>query len=160
MFSMILAMDENNLIGNQNGLPWKLPEDLAHFKRMTSYKINVMGKKTYDSIGRPLPNRTNVVITTDKNFKAEGVIVFHNLEDFKDWAKEQEEEIIIIGGANLIKQLYNEISTLYLTHIYETFEGDCYIDFINHKELTLCEMKNFTKEEGHKYNYSFCTYKK
>ncbi len=160
MFSMILAMDQNYLIGDQNRLPWDLPEDLAHFKRVTSGKIIVMGKKTYDSIGRPLPNRTNVVITTDKTFNVEGVITFHDLDDFYKFAEQQNEEIIFIGGANLIKQVYDKIDTLYLTHIYDSFKGDCYIDFINVSKLTLCEMTNFIKEDGYKYDYSFCTYKK
>lgn len=160
MYSMILAMDKNNVIGNKNALPWDLPDDLLHFKRKTLSKIVVMGKNTFDSIGRALPNRKNVVITSDKTFQADNVIVFHDLEELHAFAKQQKEEIIFIGGANLLKQVYDKIDTLYLTHIYESFEGDCSIDFIDNKELTLCEIQSFHKSDGHKYDYSFCTYKK
>lgn len=160
MYSMILAMDENNLIGNKNKLPWNLPADLEHFKFKTLKKIIVMGRKTFDSIGRPLPNRTNVVITRDRDFSAEGVIVFYSIEEFEIWASNQEVEIIIIGGSHLISQLYDKIKTLYLTHIYEKFEGDCFVDFIDLNNLVLTEFISYKKEDGHNYDFSFCTYEK
>lgn len=162
MFSMILAMDKNRLIGKGDSLPWDLPEDLQHFKTVTSRRMIVMGRKTFESIGRPLPNRKNVVITRDKNFKHEGVTVYHSIEEFKNDLTEEDikSNIMIIGGANLIKQMYDDISTLYITHIYEEFEGDCYIDFIDFEDLNIIECKNHYKKDGFKYDFSYYTYLK
>lgn len=161
MYSMILALDENNLIGKGDQLPWHLPLDLEHFKMKTLNKPIAMGKKTFDSIGRPLPKRTNIVITRDKSFSHDGVLVFNSIESFDEWSKEQEdEEIIIIGGSNLLKQMYDKIKKLYLTHIFAAYEGDCFVDFINYDELVLTEMIKHSKEEGHEADFSFCTYEK
>lgn len=160
MYSMILAMDENNLIGKGDQLPWDLPEDLQHFKSITLDKIIVMGKKTFDSIGRPLPKRLNVVITRDKSFSHEGVVVFHSIEEFDAWALEQEKEIIVIGGANLISQMYSSIDTLYLTHIHNKYEGDCYVDFIDYSNLSIVELKSNKVEDGFDVDFTFCTYRK
>ena len=160
MYSMILAMDKNGLIGDENRLPWDLPYDLNHFKLTTTAKIIVMGRNTFDSIGRALPNRTNVVITRDENFKADNVIVFNSLKDFEVFAQKQEKEIIIIGGANLIKQLYDNISTLYITEIDNVFKGDCYVDFIKKEELTIVEEFLFKIEDGQPYDFSIKTYTK
>lgn len=158
MYSMILAMDKNGLIGNKNKLPWHLPSDLEHFKNKTLDKIIVMGRKTFDSIGRALPNRTNVVITRDKNFKHENVIVFHSLDDFHEYASNQEKEILIIGGSELIKQLYSYISKLYITRINHVFNGDCYVNFINFNSLDLIEKEDHFPDEQNNMFYSFCTY--
>lgn len=158
--SMILAMDNNKLIGNKNELPWHLPADLQHFKSVTTGKIIVMGRKTFESIGRPLPNRTNIVITKDTNYNPEGVVIFNTIEDFLEYASNQENEVIIIGGSELIKQLYSHISTLYITHIKHEFKGDCYVKFIKEKELNLLEKENFYPDEDNPYFYSFLKYSK
>ena len=158
--SMILAMDENNLIGNKNELPWSLPADLKHFKNITNHKIVVMGRSTFESIGKPLPNRMNIVITTDKNYDVEGVVVINSIEEFMDFAENQNNEIFIIGGSNLIKQLYDKINTLYITHIKHKFKGDCYVKFIDFNKLILEDKQNFYPDEKNKYFYSFCKYKK
>lgn len=160
MYSMILAMDKNGLIGNKNKLPWNLPADLKHFKKTTINKIIVMGKMTFESIGKALPDRTNIVLTTDKNFKADNVIVFHDIDSLNDFCKDKDEEIIIIGGANLIKQLYSNINKLYITHINHVFNGDCFVKFINFNQLTLLRRENFYPDIENNFFYSFCEYEK
>lgn len=160
MYSMILGMASNGLIGKGDALPWHIPEDLTYFKGVTLNKIIVMGKKTFDSIGRPLPKRTNVVITRDKTFSHEGVIVFNSIEEFDVWALKQETEIIVIGGANLIAQMYDNISTVYLTHIDHIFEGDVYVDFIDLNSLTLMESESLDKSCGYDFDVRFNVYTK
>lgn len=159
-YSMILAMDENGLIGNKNKLPWHLPKDLKHFKTVTTNKIVVMGRKTYESIGRPLPNRLNIVITRDVSYKAEGVIVLNSIEELNEFTKDKEQEVIIIGGAELIKQLYSYISSLYITHVEGFFEGDCFIDFIDFNELKLINEDYSPSDDENKHNCNFCFYQK
>ncbi len=157
---MMLAMDKNNLIGSNGDLPWHLPADLKRFKDVTTGQIIVMGRKTLESIGRALPNRTNVVITRDTSYEKEGVIVLHSIEALKEYAAKQEKEVIVIGGAELIEQVYNAIDTFYITHINHAFEGDCHASFINVKHLNLVSQEKMYPDEKNKYFYSFCTYER
>src|SRR5476651_145819 len=103
MLSLYVAISKNGVIGKDSGLPWRLPSDLARFKEVTMGHPIVMGRKTYESIGRPLPGRSNIVITHNKNFKAEGCIVVNSLEEALDQAQKSEggEEIFIIGGSTI-----------------------------------------------------------
>lgn len=122
---MITAYDENKLIGKNNKLPWKLPEDLKHFKEVTVNKIIVMGKNTYLSLGKPLPNRTNVVISTslinDKLYK--NLIIFKSIEEVIEFYK-NEEEIIVIGGSSIYEQFLKYTDVLIATEIHGKYEGD------------------------------------
>lgn len=158
--SLIIAMDKNKLIGNGNKLPWHLPADLKHFQNITTNNIIVMGRSTFESINKALPNRTNVVLTSDKNFQADDVIVLHSIEELEEFVAKQKKEVFIIGGSVVIKQLYDKIDNFYITHIQEEFKGDCFVKFINFNELTLIEKEEFYPDSENNYFYSFCKYKK
>ncbi len=130
MFSMILAMDENKLIGNsktKNGLPWHYKEDLEFYKQKTINKKNVMGSKTHEQIGRALPNRTTYVMSKDKTKKYEGVKVINSLDEILNMEKENpDEEIMIIGGTKIFELFMPYINKIYLTKINKKYEGDAY----------------------------------
>nr|WP_300306199.1 dihydrofolate reductase [Halomonas sp.] len=127
--AMIAAMSRNRIIGVDNQLPWYLPEDLKFFKRMTQAKPLVMGRKTYESIGRPLPNRLNIVVTRDESFEHPGVRVCHDLASAIELADHQAildgaEEIMIMGGAQIYAQAMSIASRLYITEVELDIEGD------------------------------------
>ena len=128
--SAIVAISQNNIIGLNNGLPWHLPEDLKHFKQTTTGHTIVMGRKTFESIKKPLPNRTNVVLTTQKDFTADGIVV---INDLSDWLKKQNpaEEIFIVGGAGVYELAWPMIENIYLTLIEKDVEGDTHFPFKN-----------------------------
>ncbi|RMH36743.1 MAG: type 3 dihydrofolate reductase [Gammaproteobacteria bacterium] len=123
--SLVCAMTRNRVIGRENQMPWHLPADLAHFKRVTLGKPVVMGRRTFESIGRPLPGRHNIVLTRDHTFSAPGASVVHSLDDAIQLAGEAE-EIMIIGGANLYAQALPISERMYLTLIEAELEGDAY----------------------------------
>jgi len=152
--SIIFAMDDNHLIGKDNGLPWHLPADLAFFKKVTTGHSIVMGRKTYDSIGRPLPNRRNLVITRNTDVSIDGCEVFNSIDSALQSAKE-EDEVLVIGGANLCKQVLGQVDRLYITHIEGVFEGDTYFpdyDEGNWQEIS-CE--SHTPDEKNPHHYHF-----
>ena len=128
IISLIFAMDERNGIGKDNRLPWHLPADLQFFKRLTTGHSMIMGRKTYESIGRPLPNRTSIVITNQKSFRpAEGVVVKHSLKDALDYAQGSgETEVFIIGGASVAKEVLHKADRFYLTRIHHEFDADVF----------------------------------
>ena len=126
MISLIVAHDTQKVIGKNNDLPWHLPEDLAYFKKMTMGKAMVMGRKTYESIGRPLPGRLSIVITRNPNYKAEGVVVVNNIEAAIEKAKEYAPEVMVIGGAEIFKMVMDVADRLYITLIQEEFAGDTF----------------------------------
>ena len=128
MISIISAIAKNNCIGKENKLLWDLPEDMKHFRTITSLHPVIMGRKTFESIGRPLPNRRNIIITRDKKYLHHGVDVVHSLEEafslFKDSL--QNEEVFIIGGAEIYKQSLGIADKLYITKVEKDFEGDAF----------------------------------
>jgi dihydrofolate reductase len=127
--SLICAMARNNVIGLNNTMPWHLPEDLAHFKALTTGKVIVMGRNTFASIGRPLPKRTNVVLSRSE-LVIPGAVCFTNLDDvLTEYAAEQ--EIMIIGGANLYAQTIARCSKMYLTYIDLDVAGDTFFPAFN-----------------------------
>jgi dihydrofolate reductase len=122
---LVVAMAENRVIGRDGGLPWKISEDLRFFKRITMGKPILMGRKTYISIGRPLPGRSNIVITRDTNFTAHGVKVAHDLEAAIKLAQgENPAEIMIIGGAEIYGLALPRADRIYLTEVHADIEGD------------------------------------
>lgn len=131
--AMMMAMDKNKLIGQNGDLPWKIPGDLAYFKRVTMGKPVVMGRKTFDSIGKPLPGRTNIVVTRNSDWRADDVVTAHNLEDAisasKDaLIKQPADEIMIIGGASLCRDAMSITERLYLTVVDKSYDGDTWLD--------------------------------
>ncbi|GAB1233339.1 dihydrofolate reductase [Ferrigenium sp. UT5] len=121
--SLIVAMAQNRTIGINNSLPWRCPEDLKHFKALTMGHHLIMGRKTFDSIGKPLPGRTTVVVTRDRNLKIEGCLIAHSLPEAVA-ACTDDPEIFIVGGADIYAQSLNLADTLYITEIQQAVEGD------------------------------------
>jgi dihydrofolate reductase len=126
--SLIVAMTESRVIGVNNHLPWNIPEDLKRFKQITLGHPIVMGRKTFESIGRPLPKRTNIVITRDKSYRVEGAAVCHSFEEALDWARRSEgaEEVFAIGGSEIFKLAIPLAWRIYLTEVKWPFEGDTF----------------------------------
>ena len=156
MISIIVAVAENNVIGKDNDLIWKLPRDMKHFKETTTGHYIIMGRKTFESNGRPLPNRTNVIITRDKNYKAEGCVVVHSLEDAIKEAKD-DPEAFIIGGGVVYKMAIPLVDRIYLTRIHHSFEGDTYFPEINMEEWNITDQREFEPDEKNKYPFTILT---
>ncbi|MEG0187547.1 dihydrofolate reductase [Algoriella sp.] len=160
MINVIVAKASNNVIGAKNELIWHLPNDLKHFKNLTSGHPIIMGRKTFESLGRPLPNRTNIVITRDKNWQAENVEKEFSLEKAIESAKKINEDIYIIGGGNIYKQAMEFADVLYITEVHHEFEGDTYFPEIDEEIWEEVDRENFMKDEKHTYAYSYVTYKR
>lgn len=161
MISILVAMDKNGLIGKDNDLPWRLPNDLKYFKQLTTNHIILMGRKTYESIGRPLPNRTNVVLTRNESFHSEGCQVVHSVEEVQQlFNEESKQEIFVIGGSDIFKLLLPYTDRLYITKIDEIFEGDTYFPEINYDNWNLVSREQGEKDENNPYDYYFCIYDK
>jgi len=155
--SLIAAMDDNRLIGNKNRLPWHLPADLAFFKRTTMGKPIVMGRKTYDSIGKPLPGRRNIVITRDADFGAEGCEVANSIEAAMSLTRD-DDEVMLIGGASLYQQTIGRARQLYITRIHHIFEGDTWFPEIDPGQWKEENREDFEADHNNHYAYSFIKY--
>lgn len=158
MISFLLAMDKNGLIGKDNDLPWYLPADLKYFKRVTMGHPIVMGRKTYESIGKPLPGRRNIVLTHNENFQASGCEVYHEPEAILSQVKEGE-EWFVIGGAGVFNAFKPHVDRLYITYIDHEFEGDTYYEF-NRSEWKLVSEEQGTVDEKNHYPHTFMVYDK
>lgn len=152
----IVALDENHAIGLNNKLPWHLPADLRHFKEVTLGKPIIMGRKTFESIGRPLPGRKNIIVTRDKNFSAIGCDIVHSLPDAIQAASDVD-EIFIIGGAQLFAEAMPLVQQLYLTIIHENFKGDTFFPPLNSAEWRETHREDHEVDEKNIYRYSFIT---
>lgn len=148
--SIIAALDENRGIGMNNKLLWHIPTDMKHFRLITTGHVVIMGRKTFESIGKPLPKRTNIVITTNKNRTFEGCITCHSLEEaLQEGKKYETEEIFIIGGASIYKQAIKLSAKLYLTLVKGTYEADTH--FPSYEEFD----KILSKQEITEKSYTF-----
>ena len=156
--SLIWAMDQNRLIGNNNSLPWYLPADLAFFKRTTMGKPMIMGRKTFDSIGRPLPGRQNIVITRDNTFSAEGCDVANSIEEAMSLVSEEKQEAMLIGGASLYLQMLAQADVLYITQIHHTFSGDTWFPDMDMDQWSEVYREDFEVDEKNLHPYSFMQY--
>ena len=165
IISHVVAMSNNWVIGVNNDLPWSLKDDLAHFKKYTTGKIIVMGRKTYESIGRPLPNRVNYVISSTLK-DIEGVSIFTSLEDAIEAAKiynlDQEiaNEIAIIGGGYLFRDSIHSFNKLILTRVDCSIDGDVYYPEIDFNNWELISSNKFLKNKDNQYDFTVETYKK
>jgi len=128
--SIIVAVAENQVIGSNNKLLWHLKEDLQRFKSLTLGHHIIMGRKTYESVGRPLPGRTNVIITRDKNYKASGCVIVNSLDDAFNVAK-MDNEVFIIGGGEIYRQTLPLTNRIYLTKVHASFHGDTFFPELN-----------------------------
>lgn len=154
--SLVVAMAQNRVIGRDNGLPWHLPADLRHFKTLTLGKPIIMGRKTYESIGRPLPGRLNIVLTRDAGFRAPGCEVCASLEDAVLRAGEAG-EIMIIGGAALYKEALAHADRIYLTEIHARIEGDTRFPEIDPATWREIARERHAADERNDLDYSFVT---
>ncbi len=154
IMSLIVAMDTRRVIGKANQLPWHLPADLQHFKKITLGKPIIMGRKTYESIGRPLPGRRNVVISRQENFRVPGCDVFSSLVDALD-ALTHEPEVMVIGGANIFEQALPLADRLFLTIIHEDFEGDTFFPEWSEAEWKEVASETHEPDEKNVYSYTF-----
>lgn len=150
--SIIAAIGKNRELGKDNKLLWHIPDDLPRFKKLTLGHSIVMGRKTFESIGRPLPNRTNIVVTRDSSYEVEGVVVVHSIEKAIEEAKKKDkEEIFVIGGGQIYEQALPFTDRLYLTIVDAQAEADTYFpDYSEFKEI-ISEEKN--ESEGLKYKF-------
>ena len=165
VISHVVAMSNNNVIGVNNKLPWQLKDDLEHFKEYTTGKIIIMGRKTFESIGRPLPNRQNFVISSNLR-EVDGISIFQNLENAIVAAKKYNkdlnsaQEIAIIGGGYLFRDSINYFNKLVLTRVDCEIDGDVYYPKIDLKNWELESSENFLKSEVNQYDFSVEVFKK
>lgn len=154
--SLIVAVAENGVIGHNNQLIWHLPNDLKQFKRLTTGHCIIMGRKTFDSIGKPLPNRTSLIISRNTDFQIEGCITVSSLENAILEAKKIEnEEAFIIGGAEIYRLALPIIDKIYLTEVHHEYEGDTFFPEIDKTIWKEIHREDFETDEKHLVNYSF-----
>jgi dihydrofolate reductase len=163
--ALIVAMAKNHVIGINNNLPWHLSEDLKYFKRVTMGKPIIMGRKTFESIGKPLPGRTNIVVTRNANYQVEGVKVVHSLKAAMELCESIAvidgcEEAMVIGGAELYQQALPLADYLYLTEVHAEVEGDAFFREFDRSDWQEIARENFRAFEPNPYNYSFTVLEK
>ncbi len=160
MISLIAGVDKNFLIGNNNQLPWeRIPADMKHLREKTIGKTIVMGRKTFDSIGKPLPNRTNIILTGDKNYKAEGCTIVHSIEEIKALSNSTN-EIIIFGGSTLYKEFIPLVQKMYITFIDGSFKGDVHFPLKDFSNWQIEEDEILQPSEKNKWKLRFTTFTK
>lgn len=157
--SAIVAMAANRVIGANNQLPWRLPADLARFKKLTMGHALVMGRKTYESIGRPLPGRTMIVLTRQRAYAPEGVKVAHSVDEALALAP-GDDEIFITGGAELYAQTMDRLDRLYLTRIDRDFPGDTHFPEVDLSAWRLLEQEQHPASTPDALPYAFLTYER
>ena len=160
MISFIFAMDKNRVIGKDNQLPWHLPADLKFFKKTTMGHPIIMGRKTYESIGKPLPGRENIIVTRNVHYHPEGCTVIHSFAELKKLAAEKQEEVFVIGGAELFNTLFPIAERLYITMIAHEFAGDTYFPEFDESDWSLVSVEKGETDERNPYEYSYNIYER
>jgi dihydrofolate reductase len=158
--ALLAAMSENLVIGRDGDLPWRLPADLRRVKTLTTGHVVVMGRRTYDSVGRPLPNRTNIVITRNAEFAAEGVTIAHGLDEAltaaaADPRGRDHDEVFILGGAEIYRAALPHADRLYLTIVHAHVEGDTHFPPFDEDDWRVVEQERFDADERHAHAYTF-----
>jgi len=154
--ALVVAASDNNAIGKDNRLLWCLPNDMRFFKNTTWGMPVIMGRKTFDSLGKPLAGRTNIVITRQKDWEAPGAIVVSNMDDaLKAAGATDAKEAYVIGGGEIYKQSMHIAQRIYITRVHATLEGDTYFPPIEEKEWKLFSRLDFEADKNHEYAYSF-----
>ena len=156
LISIIVAVSENGVIGLNNQLIWRLPDDLKRFKQLTLGHPMIMGRKTFESIGKPLPGRQSIIITRDENFSFEGTIVAHSLEEAVDEAKKSgADEAFIIGGGDIYNQVQDIADKLYITEVHTDTEGDTFFKIQKPDLWKEIEKTHHQKDEKHVFSFDF-----
>ncbi len=163
--AIIVAAAENGVIGRDNALPWKLPEDMRHFKRMTMGKPIIMGRKTFESIGKPLPGRTNIVVSRNSAFTAEGIRAVSSLEEALHLAEQTAsmdggEEAVVIGGGDIYRLAIPLADRLYITEVHASVEGDAVLPRIEWGEWREVSREHHVAHAANPYDYSFVCYER
>ncbi len=158
--ALIVAMAQNRVIGRNNKLPWYLPNDLKYFKQVTMGKPIIMGRLTFESIGKPLPGRVNIVVTRNRDWQAEGVRVTHSLEDAYDLAAsiadiDGRDEVMVIGGDQIYRAALPLANRLYLTEVHAQVDGDAYFPAFDRSDWQEVAREDFAASEPNPYAYSF-----
>ena len=159
IISIIVAIDEQGLIGKDNDLPWKLSADLQYFRRITMGKPLIMGRHTHESIGRPLPGRKNIIISRDPAYKAEGCIVVGSIKSALQ-AAEKVDEVMVMGGASLYEQLLPQTDRLYLTQVHASLSGDTWFPDWDKTQWQQISREDHDADNKNNYPYSFIRYKR
>ena len=161
MLSIIVAKAKNNIIGKNNKLIWNLPEDLKRFKELTTGHTIIMGRKTFESLGRVLPNRKHIVFTQNPDFKVndENVEVVHSLLQIQQYI-ENDEEAFVIGGAMIYGLLMPYVNKMYITQINQDFEGDVFFPKVDTEKWEIIDIQKGIKDENNELDYEYITYKK
>jgi dihydrofolate reductase len=154
MITLIVAVADTGVIGRDNGLPWHLPEDLKRFKRLTLGKPIVMGRKTYESIGKPLPGRQNIVVTRDPNYRPEGITVVHD-PDAALRAAGGAPEVMVIGGAELFRLFLPRAWRIHLTRVHGDIAGDVIWPALDSREWQVVERESHAADDRHAYPMTF-----
>lgn len=157
MTTIIAAIAENNALGKDNDLIWHLPADLIRFRKTTTGHHIIMGRNTYESIGKPLPNRTTVIITRNKAYKAEGCIIVNSIAEALEFVKEDETPFII-GGAQIYNEAIEMVHRLDITEVHQTFEADVYFPKIDLSIWKETKRERFEADEKNIFPYSFVSY--
>jgi len=152
--TLIVAAAENNAIGKDNQMPWHLPNDFKYFKKTTLGHSVVMGRKTFDSIGKPLPERRNIILTRDQDYTSPDVDVANSVDDVLTYCRD-EREIFVIGGANVFKQFMPLAQKVYLTRVHTAIDGDAFFPELSENEWQLTRSEHHQKDEKHAFDYSF-----
>lgn len=159
MISLLVAMDKNKTIGRNNDLPWRLPNDLKFFKEKSTGNTIIMGRKTYESMGAPLPNRKNVVLTKKQMDFPDEVEVIDDVDTIYEWNKTNpEKELFVIGGANIFEQVLPHADRMYITWIDEAFDGDTFFPSYSASDWELTSKEKGEKNEKNPYDYYFLQY--
>lgn len=156
--NIIAAVAANRVIGRENGLPWRLPADLKHFKALTMGHHLLMGRRTFDSIGRALPGRTTVVISREKDFAANGVLTASSIEHALEIAA-ADDEVFVCGGAQIYEQTLHRADRMFITQVHADVSGDAFFpDFDDVAEWRLFDREDFESDEKNDHPFSFLTY--
>lgn len=159
IISIIVAVSQNGVIGKDNQLLWRLPDDLKRFKQLTMGHPIIMGRKTFDSIGKPLPGRTSIVITRNTDFKQEGIIVVHSLEEaLTEAAKTGSDETFVIGGGELYRLTQPIADKLYITEVETVIEGDTFFELGSLNDWIETERTIHQADDRHSFRFNFVNY--
>jgi len=159
IISLLVAVSENNVIGNRGELPWKLPNDLKHFKDVTVGHPIIMGRKTYESIGRVLPDRLNIIISRQEDYEVKDAVVVHSFEEaLKRCEYEETGEVCVIGGGEIYKQALPFVNRIHLTRVHTDIEGDTVFPELFDGDWKQLNCEEHKADDKHAYDYSFLEY--
>lgn len=159
LISAIVAAAENNVIGKDNRLLWHLPNDLKFFKQTTLGHTVIMGRKTYESVGKPLPRRRNIVVTRQRDYTVDGAEITHSIQEALDWCT-GEDEVFVVGGAAIYTQALPFTERVYLTRVHTSLAGDTFFPDLDSEEWRLVSREDHPADDRHAFDYSFLVYER